>query len=462
MSFKLRRVVLSIIVALAIIIPTTLQSNQRPSDGSLKVYSKWEWHGASIKSVIEHISLVSGVTIVLDPKVDEKVSLTLRDKSWEDAFKVVCQMNALRYDDMGGYIYVMKEDDFIKKQIKLSQDQDRLEKNEKTKRIMVKLENTTAMDMIQPVNGILSKSGKVTPVSHTNSLIIEDLERNLEEVQDFIVKMDKEVLQISISAKIIEVSSGTQNDIGIQWSFFDKSTGGQVTHLPNADDGVGITGSNVIGAALEKATYGILDEQGFAIALEYLYAETESEVVAEPQITTLENKLANIFMGSKIPYSRLDESGNTVLEQLDARTELSVLPYITGNGQIAMELTPIKKSYELTTDGPIIHEQGAKTNVVVRDGETIVIGGLTSDDDLTAEGGIPILKDIPIIGFLFKRSSKRISKKDLVIFVTPHIIKSTLLDVMLESDKVDEPISTEDDYSVINEEVEAESGFIIE
>jgi type II secretory pathway component GspD/PulD (secretin) len=90
-----------------------------------------------------------------------------------------------------------------------------------------------------------------------------------------------------------------------------------------------------------------------------------------------------------------------------------------------MELNPLKRSYELTDQGPIITEQGANTKVSVRDGETIVIGGLTVDEDRESQGGIPFLKDIPIVGFLFRRSETRQDNNDLVIFVTPHIVKST-------------------------------------
>jgi len=216
--------------------------------------------------------------------------------------------------------------------------------------------------------------------------------------------------------------------MGIQWSFFDRR-GNEITHLPTPSKGQGI-----IEQAFERATYGVLDPNGFSIALEYLFTNTNSEIVAEPQITTLENKEARIFMGSQIPLTYLDYAGNANVQMIDAGTELTVTPTVTGQGHIKMALNPVKKSYEMTEQGPVIHEQGAQTNVVVQDGETIVIAGLTSDNAYETEGGIPFLKDIPILGYFFKRHSKSNDKRDLVIFVTPHIIKTTRLEMTAKED----------------------------
>ncbi len=129
-------------------------------------------------------------------------------------------------------------------------------------------------------------------------------------------------------------------------------------------------------------------------------------------------------MGSKIPVTYQDEAKNTLVKMIDAGTELLVTPHVTSEGRIMLDLKPTKKSYAFTDKGsPIISEQSAQTNVVVNDGETVVIAGLTSDSKRETEGGIPVLKDIPLIWHLFKKSSRSKDKKDLVIFVTPHIIK---------------------------------------
>lgn len=128
-------------------------------------------------------------------------------------------------------------------------------------------------------------------------------------------------------------------------------------------------------------------------------------------------------MGQQVPVKYLDEAGNTVVQMVNAGTELVVKPHISGNGRILLELSPRKESYTLQEGVPIINEQSASTNVVVSNGETVVIAGLTSNETQKNESGIPVLKNIPLLGNLFKRSENSVEKKDLVIFVTPFIIQ---------------------------------------
>jgi len=429
MKVKRTPVFMSLLLVV-LLLPVILIGNQSLDGSAQKKFAKWEWQEATLNAVFDHISKVSGVDIVLDPEITGKISVSLRDKSWKEVFEVICKMKGLYYEVENKYIYVMTETGYIAKQLQKAQGVKNLESLESLEKIMLKLKNTTAKDMQTPVQGLLSERGKVTVVEHTNSLIIDELPKNLERIRSMIDSLDREMLQISISTKIVEVGSGKQNDIGIQWSFFNQASGAQVSHLPSA-----VKGGSAISKSLEKATFGILDKRGFSVALDYLFTQNNSEVVAEPQITTVENKEAKIFMGSRIPVSSLDYAGNTKITMIDAGTELIVTPRITGDGRVKMELKPTKKSYEMTDQGPIINEQGAETEVVIQDGETVVIAGLTSDDNQHSEGGIPFLKDIPILGYLFKYDLKKNVKKDLVIFVTPHIVKTTALNIMMEAQK---------------------------
>lgn len=434
-----------------IFVPAFLFSDYLSDERAERKYSKWKWQDATLAAVLTHISAVAEVDIVVDPKIAaDKVSVILRDKTWQEVFKIVCTMRGLSYQKLDDYIYVVDEKDFVERQVREAQTVRNLEAIEDLETVILKLQNTTAEEMADPVKGLLSQRGKVTIVEHTNSLIVHELAKNLDLVRSYVKEMDQEMLQISISAKIVEVSSGNQNDLGIQWSFFDGKGMG-VSHLPTAEKGTGI-----IEQALERATYGVLDAKGFSIALEYLFTEANSEIVAEPQITTLENKEAKIFMGSKIPLSYLDYAGNVTVELIDAGTELTVTPTVTGKGRIKMALNPVKKSYTMTEQGPIINEQGAETHVVVQDGETVVIAGLTSDEDHESDGGIPVLKDIPILGHLFKKSSKKVDRRDLIIFVTPHIIRTTGLDVAMSSVETEKEDSLtvnihEENFDVLDE-----------
>jgi type II secretory pathway component GspD/PulD (secretin) len=275
--------------------------------------------------------------------------------------------------------------------------------------------------MNKSIQALLSARGKITVVDRNNALIIFDTEQNITQIKKTIRELDVETDQVSISCKIIEVSSGLTNNLGVRWGYFDRLAGTDVSaqHLPVP---AGAAAGDIVAGALEKLTYGILSQDKFTIALDYLFQNHKADVVAQPLIVTLDNKTAHISMGSQVPVKYLDKAFNTVIQMIDAGTELSVTPHINGEKRIALDLSPTKRSYSMTGDLPIINQQSAQTNVVVSDGETVVIAGLTSNDEENTEEGIPFLKDIPFIGYLFKRTTKTIEKHDLIVFVTPHII----------------------------------------
>jgi type II secretory pathway component GspD/PulD (secretin) len=280
---------------------------------------------------------------------------------------------------------------------------------------VIKLKNVPAQDMQKSISTLMSARGKITVVEHTNSLIVFDTDENINAIKNTIKELDIETDQVSISCKIIQVSSSVLQNLGIQWGYFDKLGGVDVSgqHLP---------GAGVVTGALEKLSYGILSQDKLSFSLEYLFQNSKAEVIAQPQITTLDNKEANIFMGSQVPFTYRDESFNTVVKMIDAGTELTVTPHVTGDKRLMLNLKPKKSSYTILGNEPVINTQSASTNVVVTDGETIVIAGLTSNESIQAEEGIPVLKDIPLIGNLFKRTKKTLDKQDLIVFVTPHII----------------------------------------
>jgi type II secretory pathway component GspD/PulD (secretin) len=131
-------------------------------------------------------------------------------------------------------------------------------------------------------------------------------------------------------------------------------------------------------------------------------------------------------MGQKIPVKQFDQSGNVVIVFEEVGTILTVTPHITAENRILMHLKPERSTYQFDPNGVIINTNNAETNVIVNNGQTAVIGGLTTEDEVEAEVGIPILKDIPLLGSLFKFTNRRTESRDLVIFVTPTIVDEEL------------------------------------
>jgi type IV pilus assembly protein PilQ len=378
--------------------------------GDDQMIESFEVDNADARAVFKQLSAFSGVDIVLGDRVTGTVTLHVTKKTWKEIFFIVCRILKLSPLKETDYIYVLPSEDY---KMQVLQDAQMSQQGE-LRREIIKLSNAPAAEMATSIASLLSPRGKLTVVEHNNAIIVFDTKENVEQIKATLKQLDIETQQISISCKIIEVSSSDLANLGIHWGFFDTDMGVNAQHL---------TPTNIVAGALEKLSYGVLSPERLSLALEYLFQETKAEIVAQPQITTLDNKQASMFTGSQVPVKVKDFSGNTVIQLVPAGTELIVTPHVSGDNRINMSLNPKKKSYTIDATGnPIIAEQSAQTNVVVSDGETVVIAGLTSNESQNIEGGIPVLKDIPIIGNLFKTSNKTNSKKDLVIFVTPHIL----------------------------------------
>ena len=368
-----------------------------------------------VRSVLKQLSEYSGVDIVIDDKVTGKITLSVTHKTWKEILSIVCRIANLTALTESSYIYVIPTSDYQKKTLNDATMEQQAQTVESLKREVIKLKNVPAEEMEKSIASLLSPRGKTTVVQHTNSLIVFDTDKNIDAIKNTIRELDIETDQVSISCKIIQVGSSVVQSLGVQWAYFDKihGTAGSASHLP---------GTGVVSGALEKLTFGVVSQDKLAFTLEYLFQNGKSEMIAQPQITTLDNKEARIFMGSQVPVTYRDESFNTVVKMIDAGTELIVTPHITGDSRIMLDLKPKKSSYSMSSNEPVVNTQSAQTNVVVTDGETVVIAGLTSSETVKTEEGIPLLKDIPILGYLFKRSKKTLEKQDLIVFVTPHII----------------------------------------
>ena len=387
----------------------------RGTDVNLPPIERFSVTSAEVRSVLQQLSEYSGVDIVLHDKISGTISLSLTHKTWKEILAIVCKVANLRLIREPTYLYVIPTEEYQKETLTNATAEQQAQTVEELKRDVIKLKNVPAQEMQKSISTLLSARGKITVVEHTNSLIIFDTDVNINSIKKTIRELDIETDQVSISCKIIQVSSSVLQNLGIQWGYFDRLNGVPVSgqHLP---------GTGVVTGALERLTYGIVSQDKLSFTMEYLFQNSKAEVIAQPQITTLDNKQAKIFMGSQVPVTYRDESFNTVVKMIDAGTELTVTPHVTGDKRLMLDLQPKKSSYTMQGNEPVVNTQSASTNVVVTDGETVVIAGLTSNESIQTEEGVPFLKDIPLIGNLFKRSKKSLDKQDLIVFVTPHII----------------------------------------
>lgn len=384
------------------------------------------FQNADVRSVINFLAEYSGVNIVASPKVEGDVTLNLHDVTWREALSILTKTYGLQVVQEDRYIRILPVKDY-------QEEESKREKHEASRRQLIRLEtriidinHASARDLVSPIKTLLTGRGKVNIDQRTNTLIITDEPVSLENAVKFVKSLDRETRQIRISAKLLEVSTDYLREMGIDWSVsgIGSSSDKQSTYENAASAS---SGERVVDPL---ATYNFKTlQRGWDLeaTIKAIVASGKGKVIAHPEITTVDNKEARIQMGKRIPIKQFDVSGNVVIEFEEVGTILRVTPHITSKNRILMHLRPERSSYEFDPNGVVINTNNAETNVVVENGQTAIIGGLTTQEEKTTESGVPILKDIPIIGGLFKYTRTEIESRDLVIFVTPTIVDAQMM-----------------------------------
>jgi type IV pilus assembly protein PilQ len=413
-----------------------------------------------IRSAFRALSAAGRVDVVVAPNVTgQSVNLQLTDKSWQEAMLILCQMYSLKYLVEDNYLYVQNIADFNKSSVENAAALQQAGSMAPLMRDIIKLKNAKAKDLEESVKGLLSPRGRINVVERNNALLVFDTRANIHEIRAAVKDLDIETYQVNIQAQLIQVDADAVREIGVDWQFgvgsgalgVLKTSPGQVP-APKSDfsmlgtsnqsaqsggtsdgssggsgssgSGDGSTGSIVggVAGATTQLAFGLLNGN-LAVAVANLVKNLKGEVLAKPQITTIDNTEARIFMGEQVPIRVLDANGRQAIQLQDAGTSLTVTPHVTADGRVLLDLNPEKNSFRVDASaGTILQKQSAKTSVVVNDGETVVIAGLTTKEETETETGVPLLKDIPLLGYLFKHTATVSRKRDLIIFVTPHIV----------------------------------------
>jgi type IV pilus assembly protein PilQ len=341
------------------------------------------------------------------------------------------------------YIRVVKASDYY---LEKSAEEKHLQERETMKPLSTKIvavQYNVADQMKTAVKGLLSPRGTVDVDQRTNSLILRDLPENLTRAEELIGVLDKETQQIKISAQLLEVESGLLREIGVDWRAVNQhflpetpsSDQGEYTGDPLfpdnpdrknwAEEEGQIRGSDQFtGPKIGQFSFsGVYENFNLGAVLSMVESSNKGKIIAHPEVTTLDNVEAYIQMGQKIPIKQFDPSGNTIITFYDVGTKLRVTPHVTSESRVLLHLRPERSSYQFDPNGVIINTQNAETNVVVEDGETTVIGGLTNQEIKTLKVGLPLLKDIPLFGYLFGYTKREVITRDLLIFVTPTIVQ---------------------------------------
>jgi len=405
-----------------------------------------DFKDADITNVLRILSYKSGVNIVAGKDVSGPITIRLTDVPWEKALDVILRTYGYTYEREGNIIRVTTTENLAKEELATE---------------VFSLNYARAKDVPEAIKDMLSDRGSVKFDERANLVIVTDIPTNLYKIKKVIEKIDMMTKQVNIEAKIIETSLDKDDNLGIKWTtqvtatgakrpitapFVSEPTGGN--YYPRADesaDAGSATGKFPpgVGAGFPMAlpvnfTFGTLDFTSFQAVLEVLKSRTNTKIISNPRITTLDNKEAKITVATtyNIPtYERNDSTGNyeiTGYEEKELGIILSVTPQINPEGYIVVKLEPEVSAFSawdtFTTAGGTIYAprftvRKASTEVMVKDGDTIVIGGLIKENEVDTVYKFPILGDIPVLSLLFKKKEKSVETTDLLFFITVNIVK---------------------------------------
>ncbi|MBN1930328.1 MAG: type IV pilus secretin PilQ [Desulfobacterales bacterium] len=422
-----------------------------------------DFYETDIKNVFRILMEVSGKNFAIDKNVDGKVTLTFdKPVPWDQVLDLILKMNQLGSVAEGNIIRIatlatLKSEE-ENRQAKLAAMQKAREQEKAlepliTEYIAVNYSNAKA-EILPHLEKIKTKDrGTLSVDERTNQIIMTDVAAKISQAKEIVQKLDNVTPQVIIEARIVEARTDFSREIGSQWGL---GVGVQSSDLLNVDGltsdvtdsldsrvGVGpergfnnlggTYGSNMavnlpVSAAAGTIGFNFVRIAGTPLLLNAklmaMESEGEAKLISAPKIVTLDNKKATMKQGLRYPYNKLDESGNTVTQFEDIDLVLEVTPHVTLDHRISMNINITKSDL-----GSIINSQQsfttkeAQTELLVNDGDTVVIGGIIKTTNRNSETGIPGLSKIPIIGWLFKSKTKSDDKEELLIFITPRIVQ---------------------------------------
>ncbi|NTV29391.1 MAG: hypothetical protein HGA80_04850 [Candidatus Omnitrophica bacterium] len=393
-----------------------------------------DFREADIRNVLKVLSYKSGLNIIAGPEVVGMVNIQLKDVPWEKAMEVILSTYGYGYERKGTIIMVTTIDNLKKRRedAKMMADQEPLS----TETFVLTF--AKAAEVKDSLDKMKTARGNVNYDKRTNSIIVTDVTSNLQLMKEVIKALDTVTPQVLIEAKIIETTLNNDENLGIDWTAQASLTGAKrATSLPwNGTRGINRYLPDPTSEATSTFTYGTVDFSTFQAILKMLKTRSDTHVVSNPKIVTMDNQPAKITVGKQYPVpnytfneqqAKLQVSG---WNYMDIGVIFNVTPHINNAGMVTLELEPsvtdiVDTAVVENTSMPVLSTESAKTTVMIEDGKTLVIAGLIKTKNTEGRSKIPILGDIPILGFPFQKKTTTVVKSDLLIFLTPHIITPT-------------------------------------
>jgi len=374
-----------------------------------------EFEDADLRDVIKVIAMASGMNMVIGKDVEAQVTVSLKDVPWEKALDIILRTYNFTYK---------KEENLIRIMTFEKVKQEERDVPLVTKIIYLNFADVSGLQA--PLKNMLSERGTIDVDERTNSMLIADIPAKVEEAEKIAKKLDTRTPQVLIEAMLVDVKLTQEDELGINWKIIHVNRpieqGESPNYIEQPSDPMNQVAGSINLAFLKE--FGGYDLSGLISAW---VQDAKANILASPKIVTLDNQTAKIEIKSQVAYTQVttsDQGGNTTSTQFkDVVTGLEVTPHITKEGFISMNIKPKQEFVESWPQGePQIGSRSAETNVLVKDGETIVIGGLRKIEDTATITKVPFLGDLPFIGGFFRKKDLQQINTELVMFVTPRII----------------------------------------
>ena len=418
-----------------------------------------------VRSVLQLIADVAELNLVADDSVSGEITLRLDSVPWDHALDIVLKAKGLDKRLAGNVLMVAPADVIALREKKELENRKSLEELAPLRTEYIRVRYANAVEIFQLFAGeqgrgsqdgvgvsggreerndsssenrsILSARGTAIVDERTNTIILTDTQDKIEEFSRIVEKIDVPIQQLIVEARIVVANTDFRHELGVAIDASGSEVNGDTTYL-----GAGLSGGGVAlpGAGDEDTEGDIVDlsgilsfdviKSGFRLGLELAALESEGfgEIVSQPKVITGDKQEAFIQTGRRVPYLTQAASGGATIEFIDAVLKLEVVPQITPDKNIIMDLVITQDSVGAlgAGDTPIIDTTELQTQALVSDGETIVLGGIFTENMIKGESKVPVLGDIPYLGNLFKRRLEDIERREILIFVTPKILPMEL------------------------------------
>ena len=418
----------------------------------------------SVRAVLQLLADASGQNIVVSDSVGGSVTLRLQNVPWDQALAIILRNKGLGQVRQGNVIIVAPQAELAAREKADLAAQNSVQQLEPLRSEYLQINYAKAADLASLVksqsNSLLSKRGNVAVDDRTNTLLLQDTPDNLEQINRLVARLDIPVRQVEIEARIVLVNDDFERQLGARLGLTDSWLGSgtftTTTGTAAGSDEILGSAADVYTGKAQNITYpfgsggapqrynvnlpvanpagslavGILSGAKLIdLELSAAQAETEAKVISSPRVITANQKQATIMQGVEIPYQQSASSGATSISFKNAVLQLQVTPQITPDNRIILDLDvrDDEVGQVIVESGgvnvPAIDTREVTTQVLVNDGQTVVLGGILTTNQRDAQTKVPWLGDIPVLGHLFKSTDRTNNKDELLIFVTPKIVR---------------------------------------